>query len=413
MGPHSENELMEKTVFFLIEDLNSTFEVSEFKNLQKAYERVVLITTTKSGFFDLTEHAHLINFDSYTTSRFLRKAIRYLPVLIAEFFSTTNYLFNIRLYVNNVSTFLRSIFLADQIRSISLLYPSSEKIYYAYWFNNFATALSIIKRENKQSEDLSICRAHGIDLFEERVPVIHKIPFRRFQLKFMDYVFSVSHRGTVYLKERYPLYSSKIHTSYLGTADFGEGYFRADDTFTIVSCATIRNIKRVHLIPRILQHIDFPVRWVHFGEESAGDPTLDRLHANLSSLKETNKRVSFELLGNMSHERIMAWYRNQTTNLFISVSETEGIPVSMMEAISFGIPIMATDVGGCREIVTQETGILIPKDFDPAGIASLIGEMRSSKMGYEEFRFGVRSYWKSTFSEIENFNKFLKFLNGK
>ena len=47
-------------------------------------------------------------------------------------------------------------------------------------------------------------------------------------------------------------------------------------------------------------------------------------------------------------------------DLFVNMSLSEGIPVSIMEAISFGIPIIATNVGGNAEIVNDETGVLIP-----------------------------------------------------
>jgi len=51
--------------------------------------------------------------------------------------------------------------------------------------------------------------------------------------------------------------------------------------------------------------------------------------------------------------------------LFINTSSSEGIPVSMMEAQSFGIPILAMDVGGVREIVGPQTGRLLQQDDPP------------------------------------------------
>ena len=43
-------------------------------------------------------------------------------------------------------------------------------------------------------------------------------------------------------------------------------------------------------------------------------------------------------------------------DLFLTVSANEGIPVSIMEAQSFGIPVIATDVGGISEIVNNVNG---------------------------------------------------------
>ena len=47
---------------------------------------------------------------------------------------------------------------------------------------------------------------------------------------------------------------------------------------------------------------------------------------------------------------------------FINLSDSEGIPVSIMEAMSVGIPIIARDVGGNREIVTNNNGCLLEGD---------------------------------------------------
>ena len=41
-------------------------------------------------------------------------------------------------------------------------------------------------------------------------------------------------------------------------------------------------------------------------------------------------------------------------------SDNEGTPVSLIEAAAAGLPAVATDVGGVREVVTEETGILVP-----------------------------------------------------
>ncbi len=78
----------------------------------------------------------------------------------------------------------------------------------------------------------------------------------------------------------------------------------------------------------------------------------------------------------------------------------------MMEAISFGIPIISTDVGGCNEIVNQETGVLIPLNFNPIEVAYKIIEMKN-KFGTIEKRRKIKSFWENKFNIKENFIKFL------
>ena len=52
---------------------------------------------------------------------------------------------------------------------------------------------------------------------------------------------------------------------------------------------------------------------------------------------------------------------------------SEGIPVSIMEAQSFGTPVIATDTGGVKELVAPGTGFLLPVDFKPEDLAERIG----------------------------------------
>ena len=70
---------------------------------------------------------------------------------------------------------------------------------------------------------------------------------------------------------------------------------------------------------------------------------------SIDAIYPKNTRIPFysqikSTLGNYLH-----------IDLFINTSSSEGVPVSIMEALSVGIPIIATDVGGTKEIVTKTT----------------------------------------------------------
>ena len=60
----------------------------------------------------------------------------------------------------------------------------------------------------------------------------------------------------------------------------------------------------------------------------------------------------------------MNYYNTYEIDLFVNLSTIEGVPVSIMEAQSSGIPVLATDVGSSKEIVDDDNGFLIPKDFE-------------------------------------------------
>jgi glycosyltransferase involved in cell wall biosynthesis len=57
----------------------------------------------------------------------------------------------------------------------------------------------------------------------------------------------------------------------------------------------------------------------------------------------------------------------------VQASDSEGLPNAVLEAAAAGLPIVATAVGGTREILPgEESGVLVPKR-DPAGLAAAIG----------------------------------------
>ena len=76
----------------------------------------------------------------------------------------------------------------------------------------------------------------------------------------------------------------------------------------------------------------------------------------------------------------------------INVSESEGLPFSMMEAISFGIPVIGTNVGGVKEIINNDTGILLEKDFEIKSLSSLIDNLRENQITSSENRKLIRGF---------------------
>jgi glycosyltransferase involved in cell wall biosynthesis len=58
-------------------------------------------------------------------------------------------------------------------------------------------------------------------------------------------------------------------------------------------------------------------------------------------------------------------------DLFVLASDHEGLPVTVMEALTLGVPVVATAVGGLPEVVTGENGILVAPG-DPQALADAI-----------------------------------------
>ena len=169
---------------------------------------------------------------------------------------------------------------------------------------------------------------------------------------------------------------------------------------TIVSCSFIHNVKRVDKIFEALQLLQMPIRWIHFGDG------VDML--KIQRLVESARNgLEVELAGYKSTEEIAAFYSVNPVHLFINFSSSEGIPVSMMEAISFGIPLVGTDVGGTAEIINSITGVLLQPSATPSDLADAI-DAATKKLTFD--RQAIRRLWENKFSLIENAKKIQKVL---
>lgn len=84
-----------------------------------------------------------------------------------------------------------------------------------------------------------------------------------------------------------------------------------------------------------------------------------------------------------------------------------------MEAYSFGIPSIATDVGGTGEIVQNgETGYLLDADITVDELAGKIEFLRFCRMLKNCCCEKCRSLWEMEFCAEHNFTKFAQQLKA-
>ncbi|MEO7088471.1 MAG: glycosyltransferase, partial [Bacteroidia bacterium] len=280
----------------------------------------------------------------------------------------------------------------------TILQKEDSSVFYSYWFSNYATLLGILKRNGIIPSFIS--RAHGFDLYEDNGKYNY-IPFRYFQLKQVKKIYCVSEKGANYLKGIYPQFKEKIFCNHLGVSDYGSNPFSKECTLTIVTCSNIIPVKRVHLMVEILSLVKKDVKWIHFGEGYLKQEMMEKV-------KALPINIVAEFRGYVSIERLMEFYKSNPVSLFINTSISEGLPVSIQEAISFGIPIMATDAGGTSEIVNDKTGILLPLYFDVKEAAKQIDDFSSSFRNTEEFRWGVKAFWNQYYNAQNNYPKFVQ-----
>ncbi|MBD7963168.1 glycosyltransferase [Fictibacillus norfolkensis] len=282
-------------------------------------------------------------------------------------------------------------------------YNLSETVFYSYWLGPSATALAMLK-EFKPSIKV-ISRAHGGDLYAYR----HSTPYMPAQKETvckLDKVFVISQDGSDYLKEAYPESSEKIGVSRLGTrAAEGKSISSSDGILRIVSCSNMLPVKRLDLIIDTLKRCKQQIYWSHIGD----GPLREELEMKVQEELPTN--IQCEFLGRKKNAEVLKYYQTQPVDLFINLSSSEGIPVSIMEAYSYGIPSFATDVGGTKELVHSSNGMLIEKNFNPEVLAREIDQFALlSEEERENYRSAAYEKWKEFFFSETNYSQFAKLL---
>jgi glycosyltransferase involved in cell wall biosynthesis len=107
-------------------------------------------------------------------------------------------------------------------------------------------------------------------------------------------------------------------------------------------------------------------------------PLRDELTARTAELRLGDRVV---LRGIRPRGELAAAYARGDYDVFVMPSvdlgdgEHEGVPVSAMEAMAVGIPVVATDTGGIPELVVEGvTGLLVPQQ-SPAALANAVARL--------------------------------------
>jgi len=277
---------------------------------------------------------------------------------------------------------------------------------YSYWADDAALALTYLKEE--RPELTVFCRVHGWDLYFERSSYYY-LPFRKRLFNGLDAVFPISENGRNYLLSHFDtvIDRGRVYPSRLGirTVDALPRQNRKFRRFRLVSCSNLIPIKRVELIVRALAHVNqLEIDWTHFGDGIESDH-VRQLAQNLLAAKEN---IEFHFPGRVPNWQVLKYYSDHTVDLFITLSRYDGIPVSIMEAMSFGIPALATDVGGVSEIVINgKTGFLLDPEVDPATVAEVIERIANMDTeAYDALRAEAKNIWGTFYSADINYPEF-------
>lgn len=143
----------------------------------------------------------------------------------------------------------------------------------------------------------------------------------------------------------------------------------AEDEVLALTVANLRSEKGLDVLvdaARLVREAGAPVRFAVAGS----GPLQEDLQA---AVVEAGIEDRFTLLG----QRLDTLRLMVGSDLFVLPSRQEGMPVALMEAMSVGLPVVATEVGGVPDVVTDGREGLLVEVGTPRAMADAIGRLAS------------------------------------
>lgn len=301
---------------------------------------------------------------------------------------------------------------AEQVTAMlrSLIAEKQIDIIYTYWCVQATIAALRLKKEFPNLK--VVTRFHGMDLYPEQTAELWE-PLLPYVAHRSDLMLFVSHLGKQFFLDNWgQQWENKTKVSYVGCRALPPVEPLGEDAVTLVSCSALIPMKRVHRIAEGVAALPdtVPVHWHHFGDGECSDAVkslASELFANRSNI-----RCTFH--GYVQNTQLPQVYQQIGAELFITTSETEGLPVSMMEAYAMGIPVVATGVGGIPEMVQDgDNGYLLPADASAAQVAEAIEHFAALTAEQKaHMRQSARDCWQKDYNAAENAEKLMGLLEA-
>ncbi len=374
--------------------MRETYFENELKFLCERFERVFVVPTYNR----YTENCRLMPPNAVLCDVMLPQGkarifeglrrFRFVNKLFKEFFASKVFLNSVRLK-NWGNEYLIYCIGIRYFRSLN--FDQNRTVLYSYW----AGMPFFVEKEFASFR--KVVRMHGADFYQERN--FGYLPLRKEIYSCADLLLPISRDIAIRLIEQYKVKKDKLQLSYLGVENTSElckvNFSRG--VLKVISCSNVYPLKRVELIFETLNFLKVDVEWTHIG----GGESLEELKFMVSAKQNSRLKVTFK--GLLNQEEIKREYSENYYDLFINTSRYEGLPVSIMEAFSYGIPALATDVGGTSEIVDETNGLIVDVNFSCFELASKIEEeFRSGQ--FLRKRLSAYTTWLERFNADRNYS---------
>lgn len=304
------------------------------------------------------------------------------------------------------SFFLKEIFYLSSSRKFSiinlmravkfgiLIYMSYKKLkkskfkcdlYYSYWSDFSSYGALLLKKKNRNIK--VVTRMHGYDLYENLYSNNY-MPYKRQFIDKYDEVLVLSDSAKKYLIKNFSCNEKKIKVIPLGVF-ISKDYILKMPEKNILKIVTISNCIKIKRIDKIIDAISLvsqkelklKIIWHHYGEGILKQDLENKAREKLNS-----QLIEYNFEGQLDNSLLQKKISENAYDLIINSSESEGIPVSLMEAMSkFVVPI-APDIGGIKHLVEKENGYLISNNAEVEEICNAIIDYLYKEVGRKKYQ---------------------------
>lgn len=397
-----------------------SFISPELPYLQKKYKVTILsrspLRLCKEGMdrVELPEEIELLHYPDPEDFRKIEKWGYVIPALLnRDFQKEMCSIFKEHSGVYNLKEtyffWIKACKLRKWMREKGLFDDLENTIFYSYWANYSVYTLTMEKRENPALRFVS--RIHRYDLYNEHFPSGRQ-PFKRVVDKWIDRMIFIAREGLEYYLDNFTLNTEdcgKYVLCRLGVEKQPDKpQKKADSVFRLVSCSAVSERKRVELILQALATLNEKIEWHHFGS----GPMSEEIEKMAVSLLDKKDNIQYILHGFTPNKEVIKYYQKNYADCFITTSANEGCPVSIQEALSFGMPVIGTDVGEIKYMI-DGNGVLLSMNPSVEEVAEAIRKVYAEvKENGESMRKRSVEIWNEDYRIEKNTEQFIEVLES-
>lgn len=249
-----------------------------------------------------------------------------------------------------------------------------------------------------------VIRYHGQDLYEDSRGFV---PFNRYvsQRRNVTNVFLGKSAMQYFQNEVSPSVANGVVVP-LSVQNLIQAKWGGDPSslrvLTISNDVLLKRIDLIHqCLIRLAESENISIEWEHAGKLRADTTQI---------LKNNSNNLRFKFLGEMEQSKLRTYMATSDFSFLLSLSESEGMPYSMTQSLSLGIPVISTKVGAIQDIAAIDDSFLLPVGVTPERFRNLFLSLPEF-FWQKTYRKEIRRDARLQFSSANAANQILKTLH--